>query len=282
VFYFLTSKTLKAWKNATERIKREKIRKAYGQIRRRNKMNHAWGLLSVWRRQANTITWIRSLAVEVCHDKKMMSVLEIFDRWRGRTEEMVGLELMCEQSLLKKRFHDMRRAFSTRQRLEIEAIRYFEDCSISLSVKKWSRVALQLRARQHLAFELREKHGRKVLRKIISHWNQRAPEKRQSTHKERNPYAGLDKNTVGIAERMEIWSELGDNPDLNAWADGIGEANSSIPFPGYLSTPSKRSSRARMIARFPSTTPTAPLSTPFERHLRAQYLNRSEPPSRRA
>src|SRR6202030_2020316 len=64
---------------------------------------------------------------------------------------------------------------------------------------------------------------------------------------------------------------FGGEMEIDEWARGVDEAAVSTPIPGYLSTPSKRTERAMAVAARFSTTPKAPLSTPFERQLRAQY-----------
>jgi len=82
--------------------------------------------------------------------------------------------------------------------------------------------------------------------------------------------------------RVEAWSDFGEEEvRIEELAEELNEAQASSTIPGYLSTPSKRSERVLAVAAKFSTTPRAPLSTPFERQLRAQWSGGLAPSSRR-
>lgn len=268
-FYFLTGRTLKIWKEAAVAVKRDRIRKSYKQTRRRYKIVHVSGLLSVWRRRAKIIMDTRGKAVDIHHNKTMTSVLQTFERWKGHTSETMELEPICGQILLRKHFSNMRRAFSTYRLLDIETTSRFRDSTLSLAVKRWGRVALQHRAREFLVAELRERHGKKVLKKIIAHWNQRSSEI-QPPVRDWNSHKILDENTIDIVDGIGVRCAPEDSPDINAWVSGTMGANATNSLPVYLSTP-KKSSSSKAIGKFSSTTPTASLSTPYEKQLRGRY-----------
>jgi protein SFI1 len=137
-------------------------------------------------------------------------------------------------------------------------------------------VYLQLRARQHLVFELREKHLRKTSRRVLVHWLQRTSQRRSLAGTR-----SYKRSTLRSLEAAASWIESVDNRNVDEWVDGVDDVTNSTPMPGYLSTPSRRMSRAEATTRLPSTTPNAPLSTPVERQLRAQYLGGPLPSFRR-
>jgi protein SFI1 len=265
-FYFLASKTIRSWKDATEKAKREKRRLAYTQFRRRYKMNLASRVFSRWHQRANSITQSDRLAVEVYHNKSVVLCIEAFDRWRARIEEVAELDLVRKRLLLGKHFNELKLSLINHRGLEMEATAFFEDHAVTLCMKRWSRVYMQLRARQHLVFELREKHLKKTSRRMLTHWLQRTAQRPRLTGTRNH-----GKSNLRSLEGAVSWIEPGDDPNVDEWADGVDDVTTSTPMPGYLSTPSRRMSRAKAMTRLPSTTPSAPLSTPAERQLRAQY-----------
>jgi protein SFI1 len=284
-FYFLASKTMRIWKDATEQVKREKRRDAYARFRRRSKVNLASNILSIWQEQAKSYLNLDQGAVELYYNRKVILCVEMFDRWRGRVEEVKELQLMEEQSLLRKHFAEMRLSLVNHQQLAVEAINLSEERTTASSIKKWSRMALQLRASQHLVLELREKYLKKTMRKIMTHWRQGTSVKQRlgasGFEEPPNDRMGLWKSKVGFRERAESWSEFDGNHHVMGWDDELDENPTSTRAPAYLTTPSKKVSRARAIARLPSTTPIVPLSTPAERHLRAQYSGGALPSFRK-
>lgn len=275
-FYFLASKAIRSWKDATEKAKREKRRLAYTQFRRRYKINLASRMFSRWNQQANSITQFDRLAVEVYHNKSVVLCVEAFDRWRARIEEVAELDLAREQSLLEKHFNKLKLSLNSHRGLEMEATAFFEDHAVTLCMKRWGRVYMQLRAWQHLVFELREKYLKRTSRRMLTHWLQRTSQRRRLMGTRDH-----EKSNLRSLERGASWIESGDDPNVDEWADGVDDVTTSTPMPGYLSTPSRRMSRAKVTTRLPSTTPSAPLSTPVERQLRAQYSGRPLPSFRR-
>ncbi len=264
-FYFLARKTIKSWKNATERAKREKRRLAYTQFRRRYKIGLAKKMFSIWHQQVTAITQSDRLAVEVYQNKSVVLCIEACDRWRARIEDVVELNLVWERSLLEKHLNEIKLSLINRRGLEMEAAAFFEGRAVVLCMKKWARVYLQLRARQHLVFELHEKHLKKTTRRVVAHWLQRTSQRQR--------LAGTgnhEKNNLRSLEGTASWIESIDG-NVDEWADGVDDVTTSTPMPVYLSTPSRRISRAKAVTRLPSTTPSAPLSTTVERQLRAQY-----------
>lgn len=265
-FYFLGSKSLKRWKVSIESAKREKRKAAYAQVRRTTKRNLARGVLFGWRHQAQEILDLRARAFDLNHNRTVIIGMDIFDRWRARTEDIQELDSICREKILRKRFIAWRDRALAFQDLEVEAIINFQERAQSSAIKKWSLLALQLRAQSRYASEIREKNVKRSFRKAFVYWQQRTAQKRpiESSHREAH-------SPLGTTARAETWSELGD-AEIDEWAKGLDEVNASTPIPGYLRTPSKRMERVTAAAaRFSSTTPRAPLPSPFERHLRAQY-----------
>jgi len=270
-FYFLASKSLKRWESSTESAKREKRKDAYAQVRRLLKMNLARRVLLGWRQQAQQVLRIASQALEISRNKNVIIGMNFFDNWRARTEELGEMEITWREKVLKKQLVAWKNRSLAFQDLEVEAILSYQERQQRRSVKKWSLLTLQLKPRLHYANEIREKILKRTFRKTFTYWHQRAMQRRPIEFASvADPGAST---AFGATARSEAWSEFGDEDEIAEFVRGLDDVNVSTPVPGYLSTPSKRAERiTAAAARFSSTTPKVPLSTPFERHLRAQYL----------
>jgi len=276
-FYFIGSKALKKWQYSTEISKREKRRVTYAYIRRQNKLNLASVMFSKWRQQTGSVTDNKRLASQTHSNRTVVYGMNAFDHWRARTEEVVELDLLCPPKCLSTACHQWRACLEEHDHLEVVALKSHEDRLLLISLKKWSRLALQFRAHQHLVSELRDKYTKRSIRKMMLHWRQSSVSLRKRevavTAERRAARSG---KVIGFEtiKRAEAWSEFGDEIDLVDWAQGNGIAFTKSAIPGYLTTPSKRTSISRTMANLSSTTPIAPLSTPYERQLRAQLSGR--------
>ncbi|KAF4628729.1 hypothetical protein G7Y89_g9420 [Cudoniella acicularis] len=251
---------------STEASKREKRKAAYTQVRRMVKMNLVRGILHNWRQQANRFLDLEDQANDVRQNKLVIFGMGIFDRWRARAEELAELEALSRENVLKRQFSIWRTRSNAYRALETEAILTFEENRQSRAFKKWNLALLQLRAQTNYAYDIREKNAKRTFRKMFTYWRQKAVQKRPPKAVK---LSEID-NQLGVTARAEAWSDFGDGLEGDDWAKGLDEATTSTPIPGYLSTPSKRSERVMAVAARFSTTPKAPLSTPFERQLRAQ------------
>jgi protein SFI1 len=206
--------------------------------------------------------------------------MDIFDRWRARTEELAELESLWRGNVFKKQFAVWRAHSNALRAYNIEAILTYQERRQSRIIKKWSLLSLQLRAQTNYAADICEKNAKRTFRKMFTYWHQKTTQRRPRKEVE-IPQTAITSGQLGNTARAEAWSDFGDDLQIDDWAKGIDEAPVSTPIPGYLSTPSKRTERVMAVAAKFSTTPKAPLSTPFERHLRAQWSGGLLPPIRR-
>ncbi|TVY31018.1 hypothetical protein LHYA1_G000246 [Lachnellula hyalina] len=263
-FYFLTTKSLKRWKTFTDASKREKRKVAYTQVRRTLKINLATGVLENWRRRAHDILDLQGQAETVRQNKVVVLGMDIFDRWRAQAAELAELESLWREKRTRKHFSVWRERSRAYQALETEAVLTYQDNEKSRKFKKWNLVVLRINAQTNYSYDIREKNSKRTFRKMLTYWRQKAALRRPP----KIPEPEEPPDGHGATARAEAWSEYGDGAEN----EGFGsEAVPSTPIPGYLSTPSKRSERVIAVAARFSTTPKAPLSTPFERQLRAQY-----------
>ena len=277
-FYFLASKSLRRWKASAQNSKRDKVKAAYAQVRRMSKMNLARKSLNKWRQKVQIISESNLQAMEMRHNKVIVFGMNMFDCWRARSEEIGEMESLWKEKLIEKHLSYWKGRSSAFMNLEAEAIINYQERQMSQAIRKWSLLNLQQSGRLHHAVGIREKNVKKAFRRIFTYWQQRTALKKPP----RRPEVEETNLPVNIF-KAETWSDLGDEPGVDQWVKDLDAGNPSTPLPGYLSTPSRRTDRvAAAAARFLSTTPRAPLSTPFERQLRAQYSGGPPPSARRA
>ena len=171
---------------------------------------------------------------------------------------------------MKKQFEVWRDRSDALQAYEKEVILTYQERRQWRVIKKWSLVTLQLRAQTNYAADVCEKNAKRTFRKMFTYWHQKAAQRRPKKNV-KITHSIIPPAQLGITARAEAWSDFGDDLQIDEWAKGVDDATVATPIPGYLSTPSKRTERVLAVAAKFSTTPKAPLSTPFERHLRAQW-----------
>jgi protein SFI1 len=279
-FYFLATKAVNRWKASAEASKRTKRKAAYAQVRRTAKINLARGVLRTWRDKANYAIDLDVRARDVSHNRNIIIGMDIFDRWRARTEELTELEPVWQGRVLKKHFAAWKDRCNALQAYSFEAILTYQEHRQRRTIKKWSLLSLQLRAQTNSAADICEKNSKRTFRKMFTYWHQKAAQQR-SKKEVKIPQQTIGSHQLVNMARAEAWSEFGDDLQTDEWAKGADEVAVATPIPGYLITPSKRSERVMAVAAKFSTTPKAPLSTPFERHLRAQWSSGLLPPLRK-
>ncbi|KFX96352.1 hypothetical protein O988_05364 [Pseudogymnoascus sp. VKM F-3808] len=275
-FYFAATKALKIWRDATETSRREKRRTAYATVRRHNKLKLASRALYAWRCRSKSVASMESLASEFHGTRINNHLANTLARWRARKLEISQLESIRLPTILRARFIEWKSSSKEYHHLDVVAGGFNEDRLYMACMKKWGRLALQFRAHQHLVSELHDKHARRAVRKMVLHWRQQLFDYEGSGSASipgTKAVTNRNSNRFDISERFEAYSDTGDDVGHGYVTHRSGGFLNSAPGRGYLKTPSKRTFMSR-TANQPSTTPIAPLSTPYERQLRAELSGR--------
>ncbi|TQN71819.1 hypothetical protein CSHISOI_03672 [Colletotrichum shisoi] len=159
---------------------------------------------------------------------------------------------------------------------------------------QWQSTLLQLKSREYVALDVRERNSKKVVRRLLLRWkmNRDFSTSQQSTATRPNLASsrrgvgfGLGDSSVplsravheragGLSLRGSNIQEVGPTVE-DEDHDGVG---SGPDVDGVvMDTPTRWTGMASSV-RLPSMTPFAPLTTPFERQLRERY-NQSMPPA---
>ena len=274
-YFFLVRRVLRLWKKRTQESKRQKRRDAYAVIRRRTKMRIASQALQTWRGRTTQNAGQMMLAEDFQQKQIFRTGNSLFDKWKREVMGLLDKDLEAagylQQALLGR--------FLTLWINQTEHLWEQEETAIAnldLRVQKTAFLCLrrlrlrliELRSQQGKGEVLRINHEKQHQRSLMYGWRDKTPsyQKRISATPQRPGKSRVfrryrEAEDMGATKRAEEWTEL----DTGAWAPFMEAQATSTPLPGYLSTPSKRASRAKAIVQ--STTP---LGTPLQSRLRAQ------------
>jgi protein SFI1 len=304
-FYFVTVKTLKRWRDAATEAKKRRVNDAYKQVRKKIKMNLARKALVNWRSRVGKIKDLDAQGERARCSKETELLRRLVSKWESRSQQgqqaMANALGRCNGRLMAQSFHAWIDASRRTINLEIRADQFYhihlsELCSAKL--RRLSMKAFGIKRRQQDADAMRERHWAKHVRNILKHW---AIQSKDATYQallhgsseptdagygtaSQDDPPGTGTGVVGAGgpgstHRAEEWTGFdADLVDNDYWLPTADEhqhphaSSTSMPTPGYLSTPSKRAARAKALAKM-STTPATPLTTPFAARLRAGMDN---------
>lgn len=256
-FFFLATKSVKYWRKAVDDVKREKRKHAYTLIRRTLKISLARGTLQTWRDKTHSAIEMSSHAKDVCHNKLVVSAMEILDRWRGHAEELMDMEASASKMQQRKALTAWKDRMTAVEELEVEAQSIYIARRGKEAFRRWSLESLKVRAKSNYADDILDKNSKKTFRRVFATWKQKVDQ----------PPA-LDLH-FSVTARTSRYGQLVKSPFrapeiVIEEASGVESFNAQDILPFDFETPSKP-------PRLPSTTPAAPLSSASESRLRAQF-----------
>lgn len=350
-YYFVITKAIKLWRNATKETQRLRRREAYGTVRRLCKMNLGRSALAAWRAKTATIQEMEQIATERAEDKVLAGLTATLHTWRDRS---ASIRQISQQAGNMRHKHlatlctaKLRAQLQVAQGLDAHTQTFKAELAAVSAQKAFVKLGWRLFELQRLnqnALALRDKHKQSHIRSMLRYWAERAAMARlrhagavgEDRADDGNDFTidgggddgqGLGDQTHVPSDvsmlRAEEWTALDESAlDFSKFKlnlDLIPEASTedlegiitSTPVPGYLRTPSRRSTarsraRERLLALtsgniapatpgtsaahnggFPGRAATAPPAaverdmlgarassiTPFEQRLRAQGYN---------
>ena len=311
-YFFLATKTIRAWKHAVSRSRKQKRLAAYAQVRRRNKMSLARGVLHTWRGRTAQLATCNDQATQIYAQHTQLVGIRCFDDWRARSwqlSELIFEGLSLEKSMLIQGVLAPWRNRAQRIReLDSKATYHAQLVSlknVSALLRKLSLLAFQYRAHERNADDLRLRNDKQHARRIFRYWREKAAQRIGASPLDSFEQPSLSGATVLAGTNGESAGGLGDS--------GLGQdtlvarfeahsrsmerrgrvyqlaasstADRVSPIPAYMTTPSNRIARATALMRQStatvSTTPRTPQVTPFESRLRSQLFIDRRTPNRR-
>ncbi|KAI4253855.1 MAG: hypothetical protein LQ352_003439 [Teloschistes flavicans] len=290
-YYFRTTKMLKQWRASTLEAKRRKVRDAYGQVRRQNKMQLARHCLQIWRDRAQSVKRMEEHAKVHDQSQLFQFATRLYDHWKTRHGFLVDRQDQTVSEFARRFMYNQFDTWTARCRTQAqleELARVSSQLRISNIAFGWLHKlhlrVIEVKGRESKAESLRRWYQKRHSHNLLRQWHDKVAKRRDQplpppVFSSRARRIGPRQDTEGqeeVAGRAEEWTAFDEGFDLGDWIPALEAQTSSTPLPGYLSTPSKRAARARGLVRISTT----PAGTPFATRLRSQ-LGREQQSTRR-
>lgn len=281
-FYFSTTKSVKRWQAAIVEARRQKRRAAYAQIRRRVKISIARQLFSRWRNQATHILELQRKALHANSIGLLALGTGLFRHWKIRFFATLDGQYQADGFHRTNLVHERLQTWTGRFRLCLDMEKQasvYEEVHVSNVafglLRKLGLRVFEIRRREETANSFKQWNQRRHFRGILRHWQAKAAGRTGQGNMNlasplRTGHLTPDDGAGdGVMRRAEDWTAFGEGFDIGDWIPAVEAQSSTTPLPGYLSTPSKRATRARALRRI-FMTPAPPKGTPFEHSLGSQ------------
>ena len=277
-FYLPATKNFKRWQSATIESKRSKRRTVYIQVRKDLKMRLAATILRQWR----DLTHERSHSHERAQSSDQERLLSfgaiLFDQWRARTE-LVGMhdeKATQHYAMTVARQYLQHWSDRCRAQWRMEDLAHLNDAmrvsNISFGWLHRLRLrAIEAQGREANAQSLRRFYEKRHCQGVLRRWREMAARKSQSRRREPSPqdsdlrYMSFDANPSSLTTPRQAERSLGFHHvfDPGEFLATV-ETNTSAQPLSFLSTPSKRATRAKELVGMSTT----PAGTPFRARLK--------------
>ena len=278
-FYLPAKKFFKRWQSATIESKRGKRRTVYIQVRKELKMRLAARILRQWR----DITNERSHSYEHAHSLDQERLLRfgaiLFDQWRARTElvEMHDEKATQHYAMTVAGQYLQHWFDRCRAQWRMEDLARLNDAmrisNISFGWLHRLRLrAIEVQGREANAQSLRRFYEKRHCQGMLRRWREIAAKKAHRRQREPSPTdsslrdMSFDANPSSLITPRQAQRSLGFHPifDPGEFLATV-EVNKSAQPLSFLSTPSKRATRAKELVGISTT----PAGTPFRARLKS-------------
>ncbi|KAL9606632.1 MAG: hypothetical protein Q9179_000218 [Wetmoreana sp. 5 TL-2023] len=281
-YYFRTVRFIRLWRAAAAEVKRQKIRDAYAQVRRQNKVKLVRSCLQIWSDRTQRVTDMEEHSGSYDQSRLLGIGTSLFDHWRNRHSFLVDRQNQTTLEFDQRFAHNQLDKWIERHRSHAqkeELARVNAELRISNVAFGWLHKlhlrVIELKGRESNAESLRRWYEKRHFHNLLRQWHERLAKRRDQplpppVYSSRARRLGLRSEAEGQEEaagRAEEWTAFDEGFNLGDWIPALdAQASSTTPLPGYLSTPSKRAARARGLVRMSTT----PAGTPFAARLHLQ------------
>ncbi|KZF25218.1 Sfi1-domain-containing protein [Xylona heveae TC161] len=286
-FYVFSVHSLKRWENALANARKRKRREAYSYIRRKLKLRLAAKVFSAWRQRCFILCNMYVSSEKYHHKRVESSGIHILAIWKERTEHQASLVQRADSTitdyLLRRNLeHWVQRSHQMAQ--QVQQAEYFDTLHTSIIaaglLRKLSLRVFEFIRWHETANSLRERNQRRHSRNILRYWAEtyagRVSQREPGAEQPKTPNGNRKSSRKPWKSSRWTVSRLIDRYDFGEFGTDANEISAITPLPGYLTTPSKRVARAKILAQTAST-PLIPRSTPFPQRLKSQSALRGEP-----
>lgn len=282
-FYFLMTRMLKQWHAARLESSKQRRQEAYAKTRRKIKINLASKAIGCWWSRAQHILEMEQQALEYSRGKILTIAPDFLNRWHGKTAKQVqdcqDADIYHSRQIAYDQLTRWSEVFMEVHELEQRADHFHRLHALgqaSAQLRKLSLRIFQIRSTGEMADSMRVRTSRKHSRNMFRYWLE-ATRLRLEARDSAGPVLTPAKHFDGAASGgggqalFDPWYQDETPFKFSDLArSSQGPSPTPLATPSYMTSPSKRSARARALAQI-STTPATPMITPFAtRLLRAE------------
>lgn len=199
-FYYSTREALLAWRSLAKRKRKERLREAHLEVRRRVKKGMGAYCIAQWRAQLQpTYDHFESMnaaLAQVTAERQLEATAEAFDTWRAQAQEKAQMNSISGVVVQQKALDGWRHQHAQRQDLRVEANDFWQGRNMSRALKEWNLNSMQVSSRRHTVQHVRERADRRQLRRGFEDWCKRNNEKRASVHRPEVPLKSIETPVV--------------------------------------------------------------------------------------
>lgn len=282
--YFKLTMGLKAARQFARPSWSSTTRRLYTRTRRRQKQLIIRGCLGSWQRES----LLGREATHVAHSNKLdlqlRKATDTLEFWRNGCQEILALD--WSSHLPSSWLNEWVVSQEGLRLTQDEASDAWKRFLISRIWGRWRSVSVQLHSQVYIVTDLAEKRTRKSARSFLLHWKRSASDDWKASLASSLLATSHVPLRASNAPGSSLWSRTRSGPTAatslmdigsRSWHEDTEEPELEEPISDHeeaedvIHTPTRWTGLGTALARLPTTTPLAPLSTPFERELRGRY-----------
>ncbi|KAH7082104.1 Sfi1 spindle body protein-domain-containing protein [Paraphoma chrysanthemicola] len=183
-FYVLSTRTLKAWSEATQHSRRNRRRDTYAQVRRTVKTNLVRRLFVNWRDKTNHVAQLEQQANDLVENRTLQRSAALLDQWHDRTITLVQQDAQATNIhafKLETRFLRVwSERYATVQTMDSQAIALRQESAelvATSALKKLGWRLWNIQRQEENARALYERNFEKHVRAMIRFWAEQTNER---------------------------------------------------------------------------------------------------------
>lgn len=281
----IVSNVLDKWPAVAETARRERMMTSLRQFRRKYKVELAQECLGKWLDATAD-------ALDAGHDAhqtnlhyKREDLNDCLDIWKRGAKRAQSIQKVAADAELEVYCGKWQAQCEEAKENMQDAVEYDAEQTRKRCWESWEFQTLQHESKRHMATALQEKNERRVRRRILDEWQDKAvPEasarinpRRSTLSARRSVRQQLARSTASgfyTASQLATLNPPRETPGRSLGPMPEFDDDPLIPDPddpGFMSTPTRWTGSTRPLAYRPTSTPSAILASPYERQLRQQY-----------
>ena len=273
-----------SWKHWARRKRERKLRETYTKLKHSTNVRLVLGCWRIWKEKYDVASTLEE-AVEGerrSHDRRLLLVA--MDRWISSAHHDTSTEQRCQHLVIDKFFDKWVIAAAEHTKEEAETTRLWVERALESCWSRWDIAHQWTGGQAYNADNAAQRRDRDLTTRTFLRWlNIAIPDRSEAWDDASRGINSFGRSDIGPAmgrtryqhtpARVQPWSRsnlLDYNARISSkHSDNLDDESDSVV--EGINTPTRWGGLTRPVVGLPSTTPSAPLSTPYERELRIRY-----------